>query len=77
MVMFPELRALVAKHGMNQQSMGNIINNTYVTFGRKLNGQSEFTFNDMLAIRNFFREKGENVTVDSLFFDWKFAKENC
>ena len=76
MISFPEIRALMAKYGMNQEKMGELIGNNYVTFGRKLNGLSEFSFNDMVTIKSFFEGKGEPVTVDALFFDWKFAKAN-
>ncbi len=75
-VTFPELRALMAKHGLNQERMGELIGNTYVTFGKKLNGNSEFTFNDMIVIKDYFLSKGETVTIDALFFNWKFAKVN-
>lgn len=74
MTTFPELRALMAKYGMNQEKMGELISNTYLTFGKKLNGHSEFTFYDMSDIVDFFREKGESVTVDALFFAWNFTK---
>lgn len=74
MTTFPEIRALMAKHGMNQEKMGALIGNTYITFGKKLNGHAEFTFNDMIAIKEYFVTQGENVTIDTLFFDWDFTK---
>ena len=74
MTTFPELRALMAKHGMNQEKMGALIGNTYLTFGKKLNGHAEFSFNDMVAIKDFFQSKGESITIDELFFDWNFTK---
>lgn len=71
---FPILRALMAKHGMNQERMGEVIGNTYLTFGKKLNCSSEFSFNDMIDIVEFFKAKGEKITVDDLFFTWDFTK---
>jgi len=73
---FPELRAMMAKHGLGQKEMGELIGNTYLTFGKKLRGENEFTFYDMLKIKNYFQEKGEGVSIDSLFFDWNFTKVN-
>lgn len=76
MITFPILRSLMAKYGLTYEKMGQLIGNTYVTFGKKINGQSEFGFNDMEIVTNYFRDKGEEVTVDYIFFDWKFAKTN-
>lgn len=73
-VTFPELRALMAKYGMKQEDMGELIGNTYLTFGRKLNGHAEFSYNDMTTIFDFFKSKDEPVTMDSLFFAWAFTK---
>ena len=74
MTTFPELRALMAKHGMNQEKMGELIGNTYLTFGKKLNGHAEFSFNDMVAVKDYFQAKGESITIDDLFFAWNFTK---
>ncbi len=76
MVTFPELRALMAKYGLDQSQMGQLIGNTYHTFGKKLNNKAEFTYDDMLAIYDFFVEKGEDITMDRLFFAWKFTNVN-
>ena len=73
---FPELRALMAKYGMNYEKMGRVINTSYATFSKKLNCVTEFTFSDILAIRDFFVEKGEDTTADKIFFDYKFTKVN-
>ena len=67
---FPELRALMAKHGVNQHELGEVTGNTYLTFGKKLNRKSEFSHTDMIKIRDYFRSKGEDVTVQFIFFDW-------
>ena len=75
-VTFPNLRALMAKQGMNIGKMSEVIGNNYPTFSRKLNGVSEFTFSDMLAIKDFFASRDEPVTIEYIFFDWKFTIVN-
>jgi hypothetical protein len=67
---FPVLRGLMAKYGLIQQQMGEVIDNTYATFGKKLNGSQDFTFTEMWKIRDFFRSKGEDLTIENIFFDW-------
>jgi DNA-binding XRE family transcriptional regulator len=71
---FPELRYLMAKHGMTQDKMSAIIGNTPLTFSRKINFQSEFTWDDIVSIKEFFENLGESITVDDLFFTWSFTK---
>lgn len=73
---FPEIRGLMAKYGKTQQDMGDLIGNTYRTFGSKLDGTSEFKFSDMWKIRDFFKSKGENISIEALFFNWKFTNVN-
>ena len=73
---FPELRATMARYGITQQDMGKIIGDTYQTFGRKLNEKSNFSYDDMIAIAKFFVDKGEEASVDKLFFAWKFTNVN-
>ena len=71
---FPEIRALMGKYGRTQQDLGFVIGSTYQTFARKLNNETEFSMTDMLKIREFFVELGENpddLTIERLFFVWK------
>jgi len=73
-VKFPELRAVMARHGVTQSDLAELVGDSPHTFGKKMNALAEFTFNDIVKIREFFRDKGEiAVTVDSLFFDWNFT----
>ncbi len=76
MVTFPELRALIAKYGLGQEDMGKLIGCSYQTFGSKLRCTSKFTYKDMLVIYDFFTGKGEEITMDKLFFEWQFTKVN-
>ena len=73
---FPELRAIMAKYGFTMQQMGGIIGNTYQTFSKKLDEESEFSFSDMVKIKDYFKGIGEDVTIDKIFFDWKFTIVN-
>jgi hypothetical protein len=72
---FPEIRALKGKYQMSLADLGNIVNNTYQTFNRKLIGKSEFGQFDMIKITKYFNSKGENVTIHKLFFDWLYSNE--
>jgi hypothetical protein len=74
-VTFPELRALMAKYGLTKNDMGNLIETTYGTFSKKLNLQYFFNFPEMLKIFDFFKSKGEDITIDKLFFEWKLSNE--
>lgn len=73
-IAFPELRALMAKHGLTQQDMGQVVGNTYRTFGKKLNHEADFTLSDMWRIKEHFAGLGSNRTIDEIFFDWLFTK---
>lgn len=71
---FPELRALMAKYGKTQLDMGKVTGTTYITYGKKLNNEADFSMSDMLKIRAFFINLGEapeELTIERLFFAWK------
>lgn len=73
-VTFPELRAVMARYGVTQNDLSTLVGDSSHTFGKKINALAEFTFNDMVEIKEYFRQKGEvNLTVDSLFFEWNFT----
>lgn len=73
-VTFPELRAMMARYGVTQNDLAELLKDSSHTFGKKINALAEFTFNDMVKIKEYFRQKGEvNLTMDSLFFDWGFT----
>ena len=73
---FPELRGVMAKYGLTNNEMAKVIGNTYQTFGKKLDARSEFSFSDMLKIREHFTKKGEELSIETLFFKWKFTIVN-
>ena len=68
-VTYPELRALMAKHGLNYSNMAELTGTSINSFGNKINGKHDFSIKDMVTIKRFFAEKGESVTVDFIFFD--------
>ena len=71
---FPELRGLMAKYGLTQQDVGNVIGCKYVTFAKKLNKKSDFSMSDMLKIQAFFIDLGEDprdMTIERIFFNWE------
>ena len=71
---FPEVRGLMAKYGLTQQDMGNVIGCGYATFAKKINSKSDFSMSDMLKIRAFFVNLGEDLrdmTIEHLFFTWE------
>lgn len=73
---FPELRGIMAKYGLTNSQMAEVIGNTYQTFGNKLKLESDFSYSDMLKIWEFFKNRGETISIDSLFFKWKFTIVN-
>jgi hypothetical protein len=75
-ITFPEIRKLKGKYRMSDSDFADITGDKcYQTFTSKLNGESEFRGSDMVNICRYFQERGENVTVQSLFFDWIFSNE--
>ena len=64
----------MAKYGKTQQDMGKVTGTTYITYGKKLNNEVDFSMSDMLKIRSFFIGLGKNpeeLTIERLFFAWK------
>lgn len=75
-VTFPRLRALMAAHGMTFEKMAEVIGDSRITFGRKINRVIDFGYTDMLKIKDFFVSKGERVTTEYIFFDTGFTIVN-
>ncbi len=72
---FPDLRAVMAKYGLTSEDLAEVTGSCYATFNRKLNMKREFTFSEILAVTNYFRELGEDCTAESLFFNWKLRRK--
>lgn len=75
-ITYPEIRKLKGKYRLTDQDFSNITGDKcYQTFTRKLDCKSEFTPSDMINIYNYFKDLGEEVTIQELFFDWIFSNE--
>ena len=75
-VPFPELRALMARHGITQAEMSSVCGITYRTFTKKIRGLADFTISEMWKIKDYFAGLDSEKTIDEIFFDWKFTKVN-
>ncbi len=73
---FPELRAAMAREGLTYEDMAKVMGLHLRTFVNKINGTTEFHFDEMLAAREYFITLGYDYSVEGLFFAWKFAKAN-
>ncbi len=75
-ITYPEIRKLKGKYRMSDSDFAKITGDKcYQTFTRKLDCESEFTSSDKVNIYYHFRNLGEDVTIQSLFFDWIFSNE--
>jgi predicted transcriptional regulator len=72
---FPELRALLAKHGLHLSDFAQIIKKDASTASLKLSGLRDFKLKELCLIVQFFKGKGELVSGDQIFFDW-YVKNN-
>lgn len=73
---FPQLRILMVMHGMTAGDISKIIGWSYPPTLNKINMQSDFTFTDMMLIKQYFESIGEKYTIDELFYDWLSTNEN-
>ena len=63
---FQNLRAQMALRGQSIQTLAQAADMKYATLCRKMRGQSEFTFPEMLLLRRVLKFQG---TLDALFCD--------
>lgn len=73
---YPELRAIMAKYGVSKSELARVIGNTYQTATKKLNCESEFSFNDILNIYYHFLVLDKDIDINVLFFDWRLTNVN-
>jgi hypothetical protein len=71
---YPILMQLMAKYGLDRQDIAEIIGRSYRNTLKKINreqtGMDTIALFDIVEagkITKFFKDKGENVTVDSIF----------
>jgi hypothetical protein len=77
------LRQLMAKYGLNKGDIAILIEKSYRQTIKKLNREESvkgkpalFDVNEGGKVAAFFKSKGENVTIDMLFFDDVVSNEN-
>lgn len=68
--MLPErnvLRGEMAKYRVTIAQLAEVVGISANSMSAKLNGKVDFTLTEVKTVLAFFREKGENHTVESLF----------
>jgi DNA-binding XRE family transcriptional regulator len=77
------LRQLMAKYGLNKGDIAKLIGKSYRQTIKKLNREASdagkvvlFDVNEAGKVAAFFKSKGENVTIDMLFFDNVVSNES-
>ncbi len=67
--MYQNLKGLMAKHRFNQTNMAGKLGITLKTFNKRLNLKGgDFTISEGKLIQKIFTVKGENLTLDEIFF---------
>lgn len=62
------LRGEMAKYGLTVADMAKELGVSHATMSNKLNGKTDFTLTEAKQIVRFFNSKGENHTLESMFF---------
>jgi 3-keto-L-gulonate-6-phosphate decarboxylase len=82
-VHYPYLMQLMAKYGLNKCDIAKIIGKSYRQTIKKLNKETSklgkettFDIEEAAKIVSFFKEKGEEVSVDIIFFNGMVSNEN-
>lgn len=76
-IYYSKLRELMAKHLMDKQDIAKIIGKSYRQTSKILHGEFSthsqkpyiFDINEACKITKVFKDKGENITVEDLFYD--------
>lgn len=73
---YPNLRQLMAKYNLTKGDIAKIINKSYRTTLKRMNKEiaacgkmSKFDIEEAMKIVNYFKELGEPVTTEYIFFD--------
>lgn len=59
----------MAKHGLDVADLAKIMGISRTSASNKLNEHVDFSLVEARKVVDFFNERGEKLTVDSLFFD--------
>lgn len=62
------LRGEMAKYDLTIKDMADVVGISYQAMQNKLHGRSDFTLTEAKKIVRFFNAKGENHTVEDIFF---------
>lgn len=69
--MFDNLKAEMSRNGMTGVEMSRILNITHQSFYKKMNGNSDFTLDQMILIQRILKESNptekDRYTLDYLF----------
>lgn len=68
-LLYPNLRAELARKGLNVLALSEYMGMTTQNVYNKLNGKVTFTQKDMKTIQDFFKVNGGDYTLDYLFSD--------
>lgn len=66
--MFRNLRGEMVRHDINIDGLAEILGVTRQAASNKLNGKRPFSLPEAEIIRNYFKSKGNNYTIEYLFF---------
>jgi hypothetical protein len=66
---FHTLRGLLKKYNLNYSDYANLIGLSQHSATLKLNGNIGFSISECKITRDYFRSRGETITVDELFID--------
>lgn len=64
---FPVLRGLLKKYNLTYEDYAKILGLTLNSVALKMNGRVFFSLSEGKKTRDYFRSRGENITVDEIF----------
>ena len=63
-----KLKTLRMLYNLKQSDLANLLKIGNATYTNKENGKYEFTDKEKLAIKEYFKNIGTDLTIDELFF---------
>ena len=65
--MYRNLRGLMAKYGLTQKDLAEVLGIKKETLSMKINKRTPFTLNEAITILDFFVGLGEKTTMEYIF----------
>ena len=65
--MYPELFKLMAIDGISHKKFGQIIGVTQQAASKKLKGEYDFKCSEMQKVKEYFKQKYPDITMDQIF----------